>query len=481
MRYGNQQPTFETTGEYAISNGEIAITMFKAYGVNFYPCQEYELTLMLARDVHGKYAAKTICISKPRQNGKSFAARMYALWMAAVEGKAVLYSSHHGKTTRSAFEYLDNLISANESLERELRKSPPGIYRARGDEGIYFRNGGLIEFQTRTNGAARGRTFDIIVIDEAQELTSTELDALKPTTMASESGDPQMIYLGTPPNERCFGDVFKSYHDKAHEDSSSSSIWWLEWAVTELPDLSDVDAVLELAYMTNPAMGYRIQEDVMRDAIATAVYVDSFSREMLGWWSHSVAASVISDLAWQDCKIDNPQREGLTVYAVKFSADGRMASLCACIKQEDGRFYVVCIANKTTQRGIRWIVNWLLEHWKEAAQIVIDGKAYSETLANRLRGAKVPKTVVILPSSNDLVTACSMLENNVKEQTLCHSDQPALNDSATHTTKRTIGKNGGWAFDSIGETDPTLIEACALALWQCSITKRNPNKKLRIG
>lgn len=477
MRYGNQQPTFETTTEYAISKGDVAVSMFKAYGVAFYPCQEYELRLMLARDVHGRYASKTICISKPRQNGKSYAARMYALWMAAIEGKAVLYSSHHGKTTRGAFEYMDNFINAHDDFLGELKKT----YRARGDEGIYFKNFGLIEFQTRTNGAARGRTFDIIVVDEAQELTSTELDALKPTTLASESSDPQMIYLGTPPNEKCFGDVFKAYHDKAHAEPDTCGIWWLEWAVTELPDLTDVDGVLELAYKTNPAMGYRIREDVMRDFIKTAVYVDSFAREMLGWWSNSVAASVISDLLWSQCAIEKPERDGLTVYAVKFSADGRMASLCACIKQPDGRLYVVCIANKTTRRGVRWLANWLIERWQDAAQIVIDGKAYSETLNRKLIDANVSKKAIILPTANELAAACSMLENSVKEQTLCHSNQPALNDSATHTTKRTISKGGGWAFDAIGETDPTLIEACALALWQVCVTKRNPKRKLRIG
>lgn len=481
MSYGNQVPTFETTGKYVSSNGDIAVAMFKAYGVNLYPCQEYELRLMLARDNKGRYASKTICISKPRQNGKSFGARMYSIWMAAIEGKAVLYSSHHGKTTRGAFEYMDNLIKANEDLQRELRSEPAGIYRARGDEGIYFRNGGLIEFQTRTNGAARGRTFDIIVVDEAQELTSTELDALKPTTLASESGDPQMIYLGTPPNEKCFGDVFKAYHDKAHESPDTCGIWWLEWAVLEIPDMSDVDAVLELAYLTNPAMGYRIEEDVMRDAILTAVYPDSFAREMLGWWSHSVAASVISDLLWSQCAIEKPERDGLTVYAVKFSADGRMASLCACIKQPDGKLYVVGIENRSTGRGIRWVFNWLIEHWREAAQIVIDGKAYSETLRDRLLKEKLPKKLLILPSAGELASACSMLENGVKEQMICHTSQPALDDSATHTTKRKVGNSGGWAFEAIGETDPTLIEACALAAWQVAVTKRDPKRKLRIG
>ena len=85
MRHGNQRPTFEVVGEYASTSGRECAELFEAYGVEFYPSQKYELDLFLARDVDGRAASKTIGISKPRQNGKSFAARHYALWMAAAK------------------------------------------------------------------------------------------------------------------------------------------------------------------------------------------------------------------------------------------------------------------------------------------------------------------------------------------------------------------------------------------------------------
>ena len=34
-----------------------------------------------------RVAAKSICFSVPRQNGKSFAARLYAIWAACIQGK----------------------------------------------------------------------------------------------------------------------------------------------------------------------------------------------------------------------------------------------------------------------------------------------------------------------------------------------------------------------------------------------------------
>ena len=42
--------------------------------------------------------------------------------------------------------------------------------------------------------------------------------------------------------------------------------------------------------------------------------------------------------------------------------------------------------------------------------------------------------------------------------------------------KRPIG--GGWGF---GGEDSAPIEACALALWGAKNSKRDPNKRMRIG
>ena len=53
------------------------------------------------------------------------------------------------------------------------------------EQGIYFDNDAYIEFSTRTDGGARGGSYQVVVIDEAQELTETQLDALLPTASAT--------------------------------------------------------------------------------------------------------------------------------------------------------------------------------------------------------------------------------------------------------------------------------------------------------
>ena len=74
-----------------------------------------------------------------------------------------------------------------------------------------------------------------------------------------------------------------------------------------------------------------------------------------------------------------------------------------------------------------------------------------------------------------------MFFNHVSEEGLTHNNQPALNDAIATAQKRDIGKDGGFGFKSGDGRDVTPLEAAALALWGVRTTKRNPNKKARIG
>lgn len=477
IRYGNQEPTFSVVGEYHHTFGPRVADMFGRWGVRFYPCQEDELTLFLARDSHNRFACRTICITKPRQNGKSFGARFYAIECAAVEGKHVLYTAHRGKTVRKMFKFMKAFVLHTPDLAEKLMPGS-GIYNAAGSEGIYFANGGMIEFATRTDGGGRGETYDVIIFDEAQELTDEQYDAVVPTTIASETGDPQKIYLGTPPGPKCRGTVFQGQHDKAHS-GTSEGIWWIEWAVTEIPDMSDTMAVLELAYLTNPAMGYRIKEDVMLDVIRTATSPDGFSREFLGWWVSTIdnANAAIQEREWNACRIDDPKRDGLPILAVRFAPDGKTASVAACYRAEGRKPFVYVVANRSLEHGIEWFVNYLAECHDRVTAIVIDGQGNARALYERLVKEHVPKRMLVLPKVTDAATAYSGFLNAVREGNVTHYGQPALDRSATGSEKRIIGNNGGWGFQSTEQADASLVEACSWALWGAMTTKRKPGRK----
>ena len=307
------------------------------------------------------------------------------------------------------------------------------------------------------------------MVDEAQELTDEQDDALSPTTIASDSGDPQMIYIGTPPNQKCPGTVFRSLHDRAHADELGDA-WWLEWAATDIGDPHDVGRW----YECNPMMGYRIKERAMRDKADTKP-ADSFAREYLGWWDASTAAveHVISEKAWALCETDEPPEPRVTCAGVKFGQD--RATLAYCLRPAEGAAYVEWVDTRPLSEGIGWVASWLDARRDKVATVAIDGGS-TAALTTRLADVGFPKRAVVTAGPRDMAKAVSMLTNAVAEHDLSHYGQDELTASATLTARRRIGSDGV-GFEDAGGADSTLIEACALALWQAKTTKRRPGRK----
>lgn len=470
-RLGGQRPTFERVGKYAYSRGSEAVAMFEEYGRRYYDSQKYEMEIFFARDDHGDFAAMTIGITKPRQNGKSFGARDYATWMSSVESKNVLYSAHHGRTVRKMFKEICDFIESHEDFRDELDY----IYKAGGYEGIYFRDGSCIEFQTRTNSGGRGGTYSVIIVDEAQELTPAQQDALLPVASAAGELDegnslPQIIYLGTVPGPECQGTVWRELHDKAHE-GGDTSIWWLEWgAQGDSLDEVDVDSV-DLWYATNPAMGRRMDERTVRNEHDTMTR-DGFARERLGWWS-PVAGKPQSALdvgAWKELATDHPSESpDKTAYGVRFSVDGQWAAL-AVAEQTGDVTHVELLEMRPMREGLTWLVEWLAKHSDVGCSVGIDGKAGTQALVERMDGA--PKGYMLpLPAAQAGMPAAMLADAIADKSISWYRPQSQLLDSVETSTRRRIGRDGAWGFE--GE-NATPIEACGNALWALRTTSRNP-------
>ena len=135
------------------------------------------------------------------------------------------------------------------------------------------------------------------------------------------------------------------------------------------------------------------------------------------------------------------------------------------------------VDSRSTSHGIGWFADELAKRHKKAAQIVIDGQSNAQDLNERLLQAGVPSRVILRPKTSDVVAACSSFANAVKEGTVTHYGQEALDISATKSIRRRIGNGGGWGFRSTEEADATLVEAAALAYWAAITTKRKPGRK----
>lgn len=470
-RLGGQVPTFEHVGDYDHTRGGEAVEMFEAYGHRYYASQKHEMDVFFARNGDESIASLTVGITKPRQNGKSFAARDYALWMAFVEHMNVLYTAHRGGTVRKMFKEMCDFIEINQDFKDEVDY----VYKAGGYEGIYLTDGTYIEFQTRTNSGARGGTYRVIVVDEAQELTSVQQDAMLPTASAAGEidegeSDPQVIYIGTVPGPECNGTVFREMHDKAH--SGEAETWWLEWgAVGDSLDDVDIDDV-DLWYACNPAMGRRMSERTVRNEHDTMTR-DGFARERLGWWSPTAGRLdfVFDPKAWDRCATDD-EPIGDVCYGVKLSPDGSEAALSACWRGDVPHFELVDY--RDARNGLGWLSDWLDARADRCAMLAVDGRN-ADALTSRLENFKDRQLHVMRTS--DAIAAAAMMVDGIRSGTVTHYGQKELDEQAKAATRRKVGRDA-WC---IGGDSSTAIESAACALWAAKNAKWKPGRKARIG
>ena len=290
----------------------------------------------------------------------------------------------------------------------------------------------------------------------------------------SASLNPQVIYVGTPPEPETTSTVFRNIRQKAIAGETAKTAWF-EFSVNEIGDVTDQSRW----YATNPALGRRILLSTI-EGECEQMAPDTFARERLGWWcpvvEHREDYAIDAEL-WDSCKSSEPHRDGKTAYGVKFSLDGSTVCLGGAVLEEDGTARIELIDIKSTSQGTRWLSEWLNARYEKASCVVIDGRNGVDVLVDRICDTWKFKGSIIRPSAKEVVASVSGIMDGLAEQTLTwYEKQEVLRESAITATKRNIG--GGWGF---GGDNSTAIEACALALYGVKTSKRNPGKKMRIG
>lgn len=477
---GNQEPRIRVAEDYEYSYGGDAGELAGAYGLTPDPWQQTVLDDWFAVDEDGKYVHDTCGLSVPRQNGKNGVLEVRELYGSAILGEKILHTAHEVKTARKSFLRVASYFE-NEREYPELVEIVKTIRRTNGQEAIELTNGGSIEFSARSKGAARGFTVDVVICDEAQELTDDQLEALMPTSAAGPLQNSQLILLGTPPGPTTNGDVFPRTRKGAFGENAEGTSW-LEWSVEDVGDVYDESRWEE----TNPALGYRLTRKSVEKELKT-MSTDGFARERLGWWASDVANACFKASEWVKLAAEFTDEEIAEQAAwkralgVKFSPDGATASVAIAIWKQGETPHVEVLKTDSTAFGIEWAVDMASKAWRRVSVIAVDGKSNAQTFLSDLADAGVSKKAMCLTGAGNVIAASSMFANAVASGDITHNDQPALNEAVSMAQKRKIGADGGYGFKSANETDVTPLEAAALALWGVRTSKRNPNRKMRVG
>lgn len=456
---GVQEPRVANTPRFAWSHADDAAFLSSAYGLAPDDWQFGVLESWLGVNRAGKWAAGRCGLAVPRQNGKNGIVEMVELYKMVALGRRILHTAHEVKTARKAFTRLCGFFE-NERRWPELAALLVDVRRTNGQEAIVLENGATCEFVARSRGSARGYTVDDLILDEAQELTDEQLEALRPTMSAAPSGDPQLVMIGTPPGPNSPGDAFVRMRERglAGEDKRLS---WHEWSAAPDADVWDRNAWAA----ANPGLGRRVLESEI-EGEAGDLSVDGFRRERLGVWSSAEtgrAPSVIDPAAWAKLKTTDPPADGVVAYGVKFSPDGQVVALSVALRPDAGPVHVEGIAHRPMVAGTTWLVDWLVQRYEGVSTIVVDGKSGAGALIRALVAAGVPKRRITAPSTEQIISAHQMLLAAVTGRELTHLDDAVLGASIASAGRRRIGTAGGWGFESVDGGDVTLAESVVLA------------------
>lgn len=464
---GSQEPSERIAPEYNQTDGQDAVKLLRIGGTILDPWQSDILDDWMGRTVSGKWSAPTCGGSVPRQNGKSLLVQGRAEAGMLMFNEQIIYTAHLQKTATETFEEMRDFFEMP-----KLKKYVAEIRNAIGRESISLKSGARIKFLARTRNGGRGQHGDLLIIDEAQEIDETAQASFLPAISASLN--PQTIYVGTPPDPTVTGTVFRTLREKALKRETKRTAWF-EFSVDEIGDVTDRDRWAA----TNPALGRRILLSTI-EGECEQMDKDTFARERLGWWSpvnDNQEDLAINPEAWENCASDDLKPEGKTAFGVKFSPDASEVVLCGAVIPKEGPARISLIKREPTGGGIQWLADWLNERYHKASCVVIDGRNGVDVLCDKISGTWRYKGSVIRPRSTDVIAAVSLLTNMLNEQTVTwYREQEELNQSALTSVKRKIGS--GYGF---GGLDSLPIEACSLALWGASNTKRDPNRKMRIG
>lgn len=453
-RFGRQTPTSGVVLPYNSTDGDDAADLYEKSGRDCYPWQRLLIKDIMGVNDEGLWVHQKFGFEIPRRNGKNEIIAMREFY-GLTHGEQMCHTAHRQTTATSAFRRLCKILTDAGYVEVDKRytkgdKPEKAMHtsKAYGLESIELEDkqgGGRIVFRTRTANGGLGEGFDLLIIDEAQEYTDSQQQALVYTV--SDSSNPQTLFCGTPPTGISAGKVFEKMRGQVLEGKAYDT-GWAEWSVSEKPD--DPTTAIDAWYETNPSMGYHLDERKIRAEISDDIL--DFLIQRLGYWFTYNLQSAINQNEWALLKATKaPKLTGKLYVGIKYGKDAHNVALSIACKTTDGKVFVECVGCHEIREGDLWIIDFL--RTADVKSTVVDG-AQGVLLMKDLTDYKIkPKAQKV--TASQFILANASFTNAITAQTLVHSGQADVEHVISNVDRRTIGSQGGFGYKA--QTDGVEI------------------------
>ena len=390
MRIGSQTPRMEYVPPGAVDTlADDPIALWEIAGLSLDEWQEYILEVGCSVGEDGKWSAFEVGLEVPRQNGKT--ASLEALMLAALfiwDSQEIIYSAHEFKTTIKTFNRLERLIRTTPQLYAEVRR----IRYGNDQKSIELNDGTVLYFMARSGGSGRGFSADLVILDEAYNLSTDVMAAIMPAMAArSVEGNPQIWYLSSA--GMTSSATLNGVRARALA-GGSDSLAWLEWSAPKGTKPDDVDAW----YQANPALGIRISERFVRNELESFRSDPeqgelAWLRERLGI-RESVDGETFFDMdRWALARDPNARPSEVLAFAVDVPPSRDVTSITMASLLPNGDVMVELVDRRD---GTAWVPQRMAQLQDQHGPLttIVDAKSAAASLLPDLQGQGVKVTHV---------------------------------------------------------------------------------------
>jgi hypothetical protein len=437
--------------------------------------------------VHGgrwKWAAANVGLIVARQNGKGDVLLIIELYhLYVLKARRIFHTAQLQRTSTDAFKRMADVIKASPKLLAQVNGGERGIRSGKGDERVVLKDGREILFFTRSDNAGRGLFGDLLICDEAYDLTDAELAALRP--MIKTSPSPQVLFVSTPVDGDSMPNGIELASMRKKALAGGDRMCWLEWSVPERetdPEtgrfVNKVDERLDDPFMwalANPSLGRRIADGRVLLELETI----GDDRNGMG-----VRKFMVEDLCapdfWPDPDLDEAEDIPFDPEDFHAAATGEVqplsnpvvlgihrmpgsvrTSLVAAGWHEDGTWGSSTVYH---QEGVEWVIPRLLKITElfKPAVLVIDSGGPAGALVPKLQAAGLDP---ILTGPAEMGQACQAIVDDFGAGKYVPTgvDEP-LNRAIEVARWRFIGKSKstrGFTTEGSGDISPLVGAALA--------------------
>jgi hypothetical protein len=447
-------------GAASLDEADAAIELWEHYkGRRLDDGQRLDVSLMMATQESGLWAASVTGHEKPRQSGKGDSIEVVEFWGLTQRSERILHTIH------------DAVLLATETQSRmlalfehpDLRRLKAREWKGTGQQMIEMRNGGIIWYRTRTGAGGRGLDeVDRLVVDEAQHAEQSHLNSI--TATQAVSANPQLNVLGTGALE---GKSAWWWSLRKQAKGEPGHFGWAGWSAQPWELTADGRVILgevdpfdrDLWWATIPGLvAGRVSIDFLERELRV-LGPQGFAQEYLCVWAPPVdvgTSGVIPLTHWTDCA-DKGSDAATGHASLVVGPQMAWAAMGYAGKRADGLLHVEVVRHEP---GTDWLVVACQKaHDRTGNPIVVDPKSPTVGVLDRLRSADIPLREV---STSDLVAACSALQADVLERRLRHQGMPILTAAVQGADIKPVGE--AWAFSGRrSSVDITPLLAITLA------------------